>query len=210
MTPDVRRSSEREGVAGRLNIRLRILGFLPLIFWLAHAHHYLQYGGLPHLLWMCNLASILLAMGLFLSWPFLIRLAVIWFIPGLPIWVWFVVMQSGGTLTSFFAHVGGLLVGLFALFKVRADHATWLYALVWYLAVQQVCRMFTPPELNVNLAHEIWSGWERDFAAYWQFWLLTTLLTGIGLRLLGLILLKLFPPLSAGDLGSTIQGDAGA
>jgi hypothetical protein len=48
---------------------------------------------------------------------------------------------------------------------------SWLYALTWFLLLQQVTRLFTPPELNINLAHSIYPGWEGLFSGYWQYWL---------------------------------------
>ncbi len=178
----------------RLTSRFRLLGLLPLGFFLVHALYYVYHGGLSHLLWMCNIGNLVLAMGLLLGRPALIRLAVFWLIPGLPLWIWFMVMKGGWLLTSTFSHVGGLVVGLMALKKVRADRSTWLYAVAWYLFLQVICRLFTPAELNVNVAHKVYSGWENAFSRYWQFWLATTLLTTAGSWIEGQILLKLVPP----------------
>jgi len=143
---------------------------------------------------MCNIGNLVLAIGLLLNLPAVSRVAVTWLIPGLGLWFWFVVMQGGWLLTSGFAHIGGLLVGLVAMYKVRADSRTWLYALVWYLLLQQISRMTTPPELNVNVAHRIYTGWEDTFGTYWEFWLLTTIIVAAGLWVLGVILVKLWPP----------------
>jgi hypothetical protein len=145
---------------------------------------------------MCNIANLLLAVGLFLAQPVLIRLAVIWLIPGLPLWLWFVVREGGWILSSFFPHVGGLIVGLVAMHRVRASRWTWLYGFAWYLFVQEVCRLFTPAELNINVSHLIYGGFETMFGAYWQFWIAMSLLVVVGLWLIGLVLLKMFPPAS--------------
>jgi hypothetical protein len=40
---------------------------------------------------MCNIGNLVLASGLFLARPLLIRVALIWLLPSLPIWLWFVV-----------------------------------------------------------------------------------------------------------------------
>ncbi|HXG64369.1 MAG TPA: hypothetical protein VNO70_04630 [Blastocatellia bacterium] len=175
-------------------IRFRLLGILPLIFFFFHALFYWRHGGLAHLLWMCNTGNLLLSGGLLFGSPLLIRVAGIWLIPGLLLWGWFVVMQGGWLLTSGFAHIGGLAVGLLAMSRVRADNSTWLYALGWYLLLQQVSRMVTAPELNVNVAHRIYDGWEQTFRGYWEFWLATTVTVAVGLWLLGALLLELWPP----------------
>jgi hypothetical protein len=180
--------------AGSLTARFRLLGLLPLLFFILHANHYREVGGLPHMLWMCNIGNLMLAVGLFLAWPVLIRVAIIWLLPGLPIWLWFVVRPGWWILTSFFAHAGGLIVGLVAIQKVRASRWMWLEALIWYLFVQEICRLFTPPGLNVNAAHLIYGEFETMFDTYWQFWIVGTLVVAVGLWVIGFVLLKLFPP----------------
>jgi hypothetical protein len=46
---------------------------------------------------------------------------------------------------------------------------SWLRALLAFLALQQLCRLVTPPEANVNLAHAVWLGWEDSFSSYWVY-----------------------------------------
>ena len=48
-----------------LTLRFRLLGLLPLVFFLAQTIHYRRVGGMGNLLWMCNLGNLLLAIGLF-------------------------------------------------------------------------------------------------------------------------------------------------
>jgi len=188
------RSADLKSRPGKLTVRFRLLGLLPLIFFGLHARYYLEVGGLSHMLWMCNIGNLMLAIGLLLAWPPVIRLAVIWLLPGLPIWLLFVVTPGVWIPTSFVAHAGGLVVGLIAIQKVRAGRWTWFHALVWYLFVQEICRLFTPPGLNVNVAHLIYPGFETTFSAYRQFWIVGTLVVGVGLWIIGFALLKLFPP----------------
>src|SRR5260370_10820317 len=66
-----------------LTLRFRLLGFLPVIFFLAQTVHYWRVGGLGNLLWMCNVGRLVLAIGLFLDRRELIRADAIWQIPGL-------------------------------------------------------------------------------------------------------------------------------
>lgn len=180
-------------VEPQFTLRFRLLGVLPLAFFLAQAVHYWRLGQLGHMLWMCNIGNLVLAIGLFLGQPVLIRVAAIWSIPGVVIWFRYVVMEWGFFGSSTSAHVGGLIVGLVALKKVRVDRAAWLYCFGWFLILQLVSRWATPAELNVNAAHTIYQGWQQIFRAYWQFWLVMTLLTVVALWLLGLALNKLWP-----------------
>jgi hypothetical protein len=156
----------------------RLIGILPLFFFLAQGVHYWRINELGHMLWMCNIGNLLLAIGLFFDNRWLMRIAIIWAIPGLIVWFIYVVLAWGVFLTSTLAHVGGLIVGIFVLRKIGMDRRTWLYAFGWYLLVQFLCRLITSPDLNVNLAHKIQPGWEQQFGAYWQFWLVLTFVTG--------------------------------
>src|SRR5690242_3648763 len=105
--------------------KLRLLGILPLVFFLAQGVHYWRINQLGHMLWMCNIGNLLLTMGLFLEKPLLIRLAAIWTIPGLFIWILYVVLAWGVFLTSTLAHVGGLAVALLAISQVGMDRTAW-------------------------------------------------------------------------------------
>lgn len=191
--------------ASKLTARFRLLGLVPLLFFILHANYYRKAGGLSHLLWMCNIGNLLLAFGLFFARPVLIRVAVLWLLPGLPIWLWFVVRPGWWILTSFFAHAGGLIVGLIVIQRVRASRWMWLQAFVWFLLVQEVCRLFIPAELNVNGAHRIFPEFEPVFGTYWQFWIVGTLVVAAGLWVIGFTFLKLFPPLRHVNTASVLE-----
>jgi len=183
-----------------LRTKLRLLGILPLLFFLAQAWHYWKINELGNLLWMCNVGNLLLAMGLFLEKPVVVRLAAIWTIPGLIIWLLYVVLSWGVFLTSTLAHVGGLIVALIALSKLGMDRTAWRWAFGWYLVVQLASRLVTPAVLNVNLAHAVQPGWERTFPSYWTFWLVLTIVTAIGLCLSGLLLWSIWREPQAAEL----------
>lgn len=174
-------------------MRMRLLGVLPLIFFFAQGVHYWRIDQLGHLLWMCNIGNLLLAFGLFLDKPLLMRIAIIWTIPGLAVWLIFFVWPYGVFLSSTLAHVGEIVVGMIALRKIGMDRRAWLYALGWYLLIQLLSRLVTASELNVNLAHRMQPGFERTFGSYWEFWLTLAVLTALVLWALGLFLWKIRP-----------------
>jgi hypothetical protein len=183
--------------------RLRLLGLLPLLFFLAQGLHYWRIDQIGHMFWMCNLGNLILALGLFLEKPVVIRLAAIWTIPGLMVWFVYVVVAWGVFLSSTLAHVGGLAVAAFALKTYRMDRQAWRYAFGWYLAVQLLSRFFTAPELNVNLAHAVQPGWERTFSSYWAFWLTLTITAAALLWLSGLLWRTLWPAVESSRHAAT-------
>jgi len=184
----------------------RLLGTLSLACFSAQAIHYWHINQLGHMLWMCNIGNLLLAIGIFLEEAILIRVAVMWMVPGVVVWLVYVVPTWGmlltgqlsfgqlfGVLSSTLAHIGGISVGLVVLRKVGMDGRAWFYAFLWYFVVQLLSRVLTPVEMNVNLSHRIQDGWEQTFSTYWRFWLLLTLLVGLSLWILGFLLKMLWP-----------------
>lgn len=178
---------------GRLDLRFRLLGVLPLIFFMFQAIHYWRFGGLGHLLWMCNLGNVLLGIGLLLGHREMIRAAALWTIPGLGVWIYYVLLASGFYFSTTLAHVGGITVGLIALRRVRMDRHAWIYAFAWYLFTQLAARLLAPPELNVNVAHRVQAGWENFFNSYWKFWLVMTAVVALCLWALGKVLSLIWP-----------------
>ena len=168
-----------------------MMGVLPLIFFLAQAMHYWRFGGSSHLLWMCNIGNLLLAFGLFFGHRELIRATAIWTVPGLVVWAWYVLKDASPSSTL--AHVGGIVVALIALRRVRMDRLAWFYAFTWYLFMQLTARLLTSSKLNVNVAHRIQSGWETTFSSYWKFWMVMSVGVAAILWIIGRILSWLWP-----------------
>jgi hypothetical protein len=185
---------------------MRLLGLLPLLFFLAQGVHYWRINQLGHMLWMCNIGNLVLALGLFFEKPLLVRVAAIWTIPGLIVWFFYVVLAWGVFITSTLAHVGGIAVAAYALKTYRMDRNSWRYAFGWLLIVQLLSRFATAPELNVNVAHAVQPGWERTFPSYWMFWLTLTLATAVVLWLSGLLWRALWPATEATARTATSVG----
>lgn len=171
----------------------RILGLFPLAFFFAQANHYWEINELGHMLWMCNIGNLVLAIGLFLNNALLIRVAVIWMFPGLAVWLVYVALAWGMFFSSTLAHVGGMIVGLVAIRRVGMDQTGWRFALGWYLIVQFLSRLLTPANLNVNVAHSVEEGWRQTFNAYWKFWVVLTVITALVLWLIGTALNRIWP-----------------
>jgi hypothetical protein len=185
---------------------LPLLGILPLLFFSAQAVHYWQTREFGHVLWMCNIGNLLLAFGLFLQSRELLRVATIWMMPGVVVWLIYVVptwsaLISGpfnanqlmGVVSSTLAHVGGLAVALMVLRRIGMDRKAWLYAFGWYFVLQLFSRLLTPAALNINLSQRIQDGWEQTFSSYLRFWLVLTIMVGLGLWVLGAVLRLIWP-----------------
>lgn len=176
-----------------VNVRFRLIGLLPLSFFLVQTVHYWRYGGLGNLAWMCNVGNLLLAIGIFLEHRELIRAAAIWTIPGLAIWIRYVLMIDGFYFSTTLAHVGGIIVAVIVLRRVRMDRIAWIYAFLWYLFMQAVARAVTSPDLNVNVVFRIQPGWENVFSSFWKFWIVMTVVVAVALWVIGLSLSLIWP-----------------
>lgn len=183
--------------------RLRLLGVLPLLFFFGQGVHYWRTGELGHLMWMCNVGLLVLALGLFFEKPLLVRVPAIWTIPGIFMWFFFYVVTWGVFLSSVLVHVGGLAVAGIALRTYRMDRHSWRYAFGWALLVQLISRFATAPELNVNVAHTIQPGWERVFPSYWMFWLTAIVVMAAVLWLSGLLWRSLWPTAESSHRAAT-------
>ena len=186
--------------------RFRSLGILPFVFFLSQAIHYWHIGEFGQVLWMCNIGNLVLAIGIFLNEKTVIRVAAIWMVPGVLVWIAYVVPTWGilftgqaslgqlfGVLSSTLAHLGGFSVGMLILRRVRMDNRAWVFAFAWYFVLQLISRMATPAPMNVNVSQQIQAGWESSFSAYWKFWAVLTVLVAVCLWVLATFLKLVWP-----------------
>jgi hypothetical protein len=171
----------------------RSLGWLPLILFVARFVAYHQLGQASQMLWMCHLANLFLAAGLFLANPLIIRMSVLLLIFGLPPWIVDMYLINIVTPVSIASHLGGTVVGLLAIAKVRAQSRSWLAALISFILVQIICRFVTPPEFNINTAHRVYDIWKDTVSSYLLYWVISTSVIGITLWGIEWALLRLFP-----------------
>ncbi|MGH9841742.1 MAG: hypothetical protein ACREEM_23560 [Blastocatellia bacterium] len=176
--------------------RFRLLGILPLLFFLARVIEYAVVAKTPEqILWGCHISNLLLAIGMFVANPFLIRVAVFWLILGLPPWILDMVVSRLITPVSIFSHLGGFMMAIVAIRHAGAKRGSWFPSLLYFLVLQQVSRLLTQPTpyTNVNVAHFAYGPWKDLFASYWKYWVVNTALTMLALVIIEQILLWLFP-----------------
>lgn len=169
----------------------RLLGLLPLAFFLTRLGYFIEHGGASQILWMCHISNLMIAIGLLFNRPLWVGISAYWLVLGIPFWVVDVIGFGMEGLTSFATHAGGMAVALLALFRIHPPRRIWHYALAWHLFLQALCRLFTPPELNINVAHAVYRGWEKFFTDYFSYWLLITALAGLALYLLDIAMISL-------------------
>ena len=173
--------------------QLRLSGVLPLMFFLSRFTEYIKVGTPSHILWNCHISNLMLGLGLVFQQPLLVRIAAFWLILGIPPWIYDMFVIRIFTPVAFFSHVGGFLVAIFAISQIGIGRRSWLYALIWHLCWQQLCRVVTPPIYNVNIAFRPYTGFEKLFSSYWEYWLAAAVLAGAFLWILEVILRLVFP-----------------
>lgn len=146
--------------------RVKAIGWLSLASLIIHGGNHLRLGTPLDLMWACNIATGVLALGCLLENPRLVAIPVMWLCFGTPMWV--LDLATGGVFmaTSFLTHIGALGVGLYAAAQLGVPRHTWPLATIGLVAVMLVCRFATPAALNINLAHAVWAGWETTFPRY--------------------------------------------
>ena len=172
---------------------LRFAGLLPLVFFAVRMVDYLNWHTPAHIWWSCHIANLTLGIGLLLNRPLLIRIAVLWLILGLPPWALDMLVTRIVWPVSLLTHLGGALFGLLVLWKVRMTRGVWPAALLWFVVLQGLTRLFTSPEPNVNMAFAIYEVAKSWFSRFWLYWVATTIAAAGLLWLLETALVWLFP-----------------
>lgn len=162
------------------------LGWLPIVFFLAHLGDTVQHGWASDNLWACNVANLVLGVGMLARRPSLVRGATLWIVAGFPFWLRELWIAPDSILpTSYPTHLGTLPLALWA---YRPGRSVWLQALLSFVILQELCRLVADPASNVNVAFSMRDGWDRVFASYFQYWLFTTLVAGATLALVQAVL----------------------
>ena len=172
---------------------MRLLGIINLIFFLTKLISDIKRGKGGDSLWICHASNLVLSLGLMLGNSTLIRLAVLCIIPGSLFWIREMIRTKEVLTTSILSHLSGIAIGVYAISKIGISNYAWVHSLAWYLLLQQLCRFYTPFELNVNLAHKIYEGWEMFFKDYKVYWLSSTLLGTFLFWCTGKVLQWIFP-----------------
>ncbi len=171
----------------------RLVGILPLLIFVYRLAQYISVGTPDWIMYNCHLSTLLLAVAMFTGWKLGIRIAAIWLVIGLPMWLIDAWVTQVLWIASVTSHLGGFLLAMYAIRKVGATGKSWLPALAWFLFWQLVTRYTTAPELNVNIAHTPYESCKTWFGSYWQFWPASAAVSGLMVFGVEFALAKLFP-----------------
>lgn len=155
---------------GSAKARVRILGILAMACYAIHAADSLHRGEPWNLLWACNLACLLVGLGLAGGWAGINAIGAVWLFFGIPMWL--LDLANGGEFiaTSVLTHVGGLILGIAGLRALGLPAGTWWKAVLTAVGMQLLSRWISPAHENLNLAASVWSGWERIFPSFAVYW----------------------------------------
>ena len=132
------------------------LGLLALAFWGVHGTTHLMRGTPQHLLWVCNVAGLGVAVGLLFGWRWLNAMGVMVLLVGTP--SWFVNLFIAGTFlpTSLLPHFGGLVLGVVGLKLLGPPKRDWWKALAMVAVLLFVSRGVSSQQDNLNLVFGVW------------------------------------------------------
>lgn len=156
----------------------RLSGLVPLGFFVIRLVDYLKWGTPSHIWWSCHVANLTLAVGMLFGHLLLIRLAALWLILGLPPWALDMALTKIVWPSSLLTHLGGAVLAMLVLVKVRMARGIWWLALLWFMALQLLSYWLTDPKYNVNAAFHGYGPTQHWFNSYWQYWLANTALAG--------------------------------
>ena len=172
----------------------RLVGILPLLFFAAYVYGSVSENRGVESLWMCHVSNLILGIGMLAQRPYLVRMVFPWLVFGVPLWIIDAVTTGHVCPVSTLSHIGGFLVGLYAIWIMRVPTNPWLPAFLLFVVLQQLCRWLTPASFNVNLSHSVYTGWEDRFTNYPLYWVVTTLTAAACLWGIGRLMIVTFPP----------------
>jgi hypothetical protein len=144
------------------------LGAAALAFFAIHTWELARRGEVHDALWNCNVANLLIGVGLLVRVPWLVASGVAWLSLGVPYWILYLCRGGEFIPTSVLTHVGGLVIGCIGVARVGWPSAAWWRALAALVVLGRLTRLVTPEVANVNMSYRPWDGWDfcPSYAVY--------------------------------------------
>ncbi|MFN0108265.1 MAG: hypothetical protein ACKVZH_05360 [Blastocatellia bacterium] len=173
--------------------QFQLIGVLPFLIFLWRLIQYISVGTPDWIIYSCHVSTLLLGVGMVVGSAWAIRVSVIWLVIGLPMWIIDAWVTQVVWVASVFSHVGGFILALYAIGKVRAIGSSWLPALLWFVGLQLLTRYTTRPELNINVAHTPYELFKDTYSGYWAFWVVCTLVVALMVWVVEFALARFYP-----------------
>jgi hypothetical protein len=123
--------------------------------WLIHAARHVLGGTAHDLLWACNVAVPMLALGCFAGRAMPCAVALSWLAFGTPIWLLDLAMGAGLIITSPLVHVVAPLLAISALRRLGCPDCAWVFATAGTLPLLVASRLLGTTAANPNLAFRV-------------------------------------------------------
>lgn len=156
-------------------------GIFPLSFLIWTIVVYIMKHEIWTVLWICDFSNLVLALGLFLWKPDWVWMSTILLLLGAPLWVWEDWALGQFRLHAFFIHIVSAIIGLAAIRQMPREGTIWWKSLALMIGVQILSRHTTPPELNINVAHSVYSELTPYFSTYTSYQIFNLLVFAVSL-----------------------------
>ena len=145
---------------------LPVLGAVALLFFAVHCAGHLRRGEIDDLLWLSNLATLVLAAGCVWRKAGLAAVATLWLSLSALLWTLDLIVARSPVDSAVLTHAGSLGVAVLAARALGVPPRTWLTATGGLALLVGLCRLATKRAHNVNLVFSISPGWETRFGGH--------------------------------------------
>ncbi|MBI4511412.1 MAG: hypothetical protein HY698_17395 [Deltaproteobacteria bacterium] len=146
--------------------RLELWGALALLLYALHAANHIRRGEVHDLLWVCNVAPLILGIGCLARSAIGVAIPLLWLSFGTPLWLLDVLTGGELIVTAIFTHVGGLAISALAVRTLGMPSGAWYKAAGALGILVGLSRVLTPRQYNVNVSFSVWAGWQAYFPSH--------------------------------------------
>ena len=171
----------------------RLLGLLPLSFFVIHGSRHVAAGHAYELFWACTTASLLIGLGILTDTRRLTASAVLWLPIGNVMWIYDAVHTGLIMWTSLLTHVGTMLIALWSLRSQGFPRGSFVTATLLGMLLQLISHYVTPYQSNVNVSQFIYPGSESLFPSYGHYVAATWVLCCASFYLIEKLCLRILP-----------------
>jgi len=135
-------------------LRDRALALLVLVAMALHTYFKFRWGTMSELLWGCNVASLVIILGLWFRAPHLVGAGFLWHIcVGEPAYIYGVVQTGHTHWVSVVVHSLPTVAAFFSLRRTGLPKSAPYLAFLMFVALVPISHYLLRPRLNINLCH---------------------------------------------------------